>query len=217
MEIKDRGKALFGKRLFMSFAGVFVCAFSVGLFRNANFGVDPFQSFSLGIAGLFPSMTFGNIYLIISLVLLLLCLVFSRHLLGLATLLNAFLSGYIIDFSTALFNRLFPEPGLAIRIALLLAGVVVMCFASAFYYTANMGVSVYDAIALTLAEKKVAPFRFCRIGTDLLCVIVGAVLGALPGVGTIVTAFFMGPLIDFFNRKIARPFLNGRAGGTELP
>ena len=27
------------------------------------------------------------------------------------------------------------------------------------------------------------------------------------GVGTIITAFFMGPLIEFFNVKVARPFL----------
>ena len=29
------------------------------------------------------------------------------------------------------------------------------------------------------------------------------------GIGTVVTAFFMGPLIDLFNRKVARPFLAG--------
>ena len=30
------------------------------------------------------------------------------------------------------------------------------------------------------------------------------------GVGTIITAFFMGPLIEFFNVHVARPFLNSR-------
>ena len=42
-------------------------------------------------------------------------------------------------------------------------------------------------------------------------VILGTLMGARPGVGTIVTALCMGPLIDFFNRKVARPFLE-RAG-----
>ena len=31
------------------------------------------------------------------------------------------------------------------------------------------------------------------------------------GVGTIITAFFMGPLIEFFNVHVARPFLDGKA------
>jgi uncharacterized membrane protein YczE len=28
------------------------------------------------------------------------------------------------------------------------------------------------------------------------------------GIGTIITAFFMGSLIEFFNEKVARPILN---------
>lgn len=32
-------------------------------------------------------------------------------------------------------------------------------------------------------------------------------VAASVGVGTIVTAFFMGPLIEFFNEKVARPML----------
>ena len=32
----------------------------------------------------------------------------------------------------------------------------------------------------------------------------------IAGVGTIITAFFMGPLIEFFNVKVARPFLAGK-------
>ena len=47
-----------------------------------------------------------------------------------------------------------------------------------------------------------------RIGCDLICVIIGALCGLLPGLGTLVTAFFMGPLIDFFNRKFSRPLLD---------
>ena len=40
-----------------------------------------------------------------------------------------------------------------------------------------LGVSTYDAIALILSEKKIAPFKYCRIGTDLICTITGFVLG----------------------------------------
>ena len=83
-----------------------------------------------------------------------------------------------------------------------------MCFASSLYITSNLGVSAYDAQALMLSDTGKIQFRFVRIGTDLVCVAAGFALGATVGVGTLVTAFFMGPLIDFFNRKIARPMLN---------
>lgn len=112
------------------------------------------------------------------------------------------------------------NPSLPIRLLCLIVGIVIICFGSAFYMTADLGVSTYDAVAIVLSGKwKVAKFKFCRIGTDLVCIILGiaiflcggGTIGQIPtivGIGTIITAFFMGPLIEFFNDKIARPFLN---------
>lgn len=37
--------------------------------------------------------------------------------------------------------------------------------------------------------------------------VLGVLIGAV-SVGTILTAFFMGPLIDFFNRKFSVPLLH---------
>lgn len=102
----------------------------------------------------------------------------------------------------------------------LVIGIVIICFGSAFYMTANLGVSTYDAIAMVITNTwKIGKFQYVRICTDLVCVLAGAVLFLLAGgtiaqiptiigVGTIITAFFMGPLIEFFNVKIARPFMN---------
>ena len=108
---------------------------------------------------------------------------------------------------------------MGVRIACLVIGVVIICFGSAFYMTADLGVSTYDAIALIICNTwKKGKFQYVRIITDIVCVILGVTLfmlaggtiGKIPtiaGIGTIITAFFMGPLIEFFNVKIARPFL----------
>ena len=73
-----------------------------------------------------------------------------------------------------------------------------------------MGVSTYDFIALTLAEATPVPFQYLRIGTDLICVLTGFVLGQTIGIGTVLTAFFMGPVIAFFNRTVSEPLRYGR-------
>ena len=99
-------------------------------------------------------------------------------------------------------------PSLVVRIILLILGVVIMCFASSLYFTANLGVSTYDAVSLIMTDKKLGKFRYLRIATDLFCVIAGFLLGGIVGIGTVITAFFMGPLIDFFKQKIAEPLLN---------
>lgn len=207
------------RRIFMSLFGVIICAISVGIFKIAALGVDPFQSLMSGLDKLIP-ISFGTLYVIVNLILLTFSLLVDRHNIGIATFINLFLLGYITEFTYSFLQTVFVNPSMITRLLCLLVGIVIICFGSAFYMTADLGVSTYDAVAIVLAYKwKLAKFKFCRIATDLICVIAGTVIfligkGALKdvptivGIGTIITAFFMGPLIEFFNDKIARPFLN---------
>ena len=207
------------KRIGMSFFGVIICAISVGIFKIAALGVDPFQSFMAGLDVMIP-LDFGLLYIIVNALLLSFALIFDRHYIGIATFINLFLLGYITQFTYAYLQTIIVEPSIFVRILCLVIGVVIICFGSAFYMTADLGVSTYDAVALIICNTwKKGKFQYVRIITDLICVILGVTLfilaggkfSAIPtiaGVGTIITAFFMGPLIEFFNVHIARPFLN---------
>ncbi len=209
------------RRIFMSLSGVIICAISVGIFKIAALGVDPFQSLMSGLDKLIP-IPFGTLYVIVNLLLLTFSLVVDRHNIGIATFINLFLLGYITQFTYDYLQTIIVNPSMVVRMICLLIGIVIICFGSALYMTADLGVSTYDAVAIVLSGKwKLAKFQYCRIGTDLICVVAGTVIflmgGGLAsqiptivGVGTIITAFFMGPLIEFFNIKIARPLLNGK-------
>ena len=209
------------KRVLMSVIGVLVCGLSVGIFKRAELGVDPFQSLMSGLNVVIP-INFGTLYVIANVILLVFALIFDRHKIGIATVINLFLIGYVADFSLNMLTKLIPQTSLLGRYILLLVGVVLMCLSSAFYFTANLGVSTYDAVALVISERQSkVKFRYCRIITDLICVLIGAGLCLIGGysifrvftvvgVGTIITAFFMGPLIEFFNVHVARPFLEGK-------
>lgn len=206
------------KRILMSVFGVVICGLSVGMFKHAAFGVDPFQALMSGLDAVIP-IRFGTLYVIVNLLLLCFSLLTDRSKIGIATFINLFLLGYIVEFSQSVCVRLFPEPGLITRVLLFLPGLVILSLASALYFTANLGVSTYDAIALVWSERQSRiPFQFCRIITDSVCVAAGVALCLISGmdavqifgsvgVGTIITAFFMGPLIAFFNRHVAQPLL----------
>ena len=154
-------------------------------------------------------------------ILLTFALIFDRRKIGLATLINLFLLGYIAEFSQGICQSLVPNISLVGRFVLLLIAIVIMCLASAFYFTADLGVSTYDAVSLIWSEKQDRiQSQYCRIICDLICVILGALLCRIGGInvfgevniGTIITAFFMGPLIALFNRRVAKPFLNRGMG-----
>lgn len=221
--MKDRISA---KRIGMSLFGVIVCAVSVGIFKIAALGVDPFQSFMAGLDAIVP-IKFGTLYVITNAVMLLFALIFDRHYIGIATFINLFLLGYITQFTYEYLQTVIVDPSMPVRIACLAVGVVIICFGSAFYMTADLGVSTYDAVALIIVNTwKKGKFQYVRIITDLVCVIAGVTLFLLSGgtvaqiptiagVGTIITAFFMGPLIELFNVYVARPVLNGKKKGEQ--
>ncbi len=203
----------------MSLFGVVICAVSVGVFKLAALGVDPFQSLMSGLDSMIP-IKFGTLYVIVNVILLLFSIFADRHNIGIATFINLFLLGYITQFTYDFLQKLFPAPSIVFRSVCLLIGIVVICFGSSLYMTADLGVSTYDAVAIVISGKwKMGKFKYVRICTDLVCVVTGCILFVLAGnpiskiptiagIGTIITAFFMGPLIELFNEKIARPMLN---------
>ncbi len=209
------------KRILMSLFGVIICAISVGIFKIAALGVDPFQSFMAGLDALVP-IKFGTLYVIANAVLFIFMLIFDRHYIGIATFINLFLLGYITQLTYEFLQTVIVDPALWVRVLCLVVGVVIICFGSAFYMTADLGVSTYDAVALIIVNTwKRGKFQYVRIITDVICVLLGVGLflisgGAaidiitIAGVGTIITAFFMGPLIEFFNVHCARSVLNGK-------
>ena len=126
-------------------------------------------------------------------------------------------------------ENFFPVLGIPGRSVCLIIGILIICVASSFYMTADIGVSTYDAVALIISNTwHIGKFKYVRIVTDVVCVILGVALyflsgasfsgiGAVIGAGTIITAFFMGPLVDFFARKLAKPFLYGKVPSGKKP
>ena len=201
------------RRVIMTVVGVLVCGFGVSLCRMAAFGVDPFQSLCSGVYKVTESMGIpqGTMYIAINAVLLIAVLIYNRHYVSLGTLINMFLLGYVADYGERWLISLFPTVTLAGQIAFLAAAILVLCFSSALYITADLGVSTYDAVALQLEKVTGKPYRFLRIGTDLVCVGIGWALGYAPGVCTVITALMMGPLTSFFMKTVAQPLRKGKA------
>ena len=209
-----------GRRAWMSVAGVLIMGAAVGLFQYAGLGMDPFQVFAHGLSYVLP-LSFGNLYTSLSVVLFVLVVCLDRRKIGLGTLINMFFLGYVVDAAEAVCRSFLPEnAGIAFRLVVLLAALVILCLATSLYMVADLGVSVYDAIAMHWSERSGKRFFVCRIITDLVCVTVGSafcvaadgrvggnLLVTTVGIGTVITAFWMGPVISFFAEHFARKIL----------
>lgn len=100
-------------------------------------------------------VSFGTYQLIINAVILLyVVIVAHRGLVGVGTVFNMAGVGYSCElFSSLLMPMVKQNDTLSIRIPLLLAGILVLCFACSLFFTANIGVGPYDALALCSAAS----------------------------------------------------------------
>ena len=210
---------LLPRRVLLATVGMLLAGVSLGFFKRAYFGVDPYQCLINGLANVIP-INFGTLYMLVNLAQLVLVFFLDKRYIGISTFINLFLLGYMAEFSEKLLAGWFGDLGLGGRIVFLAVGIVLSCFAAALYYTADLGVSTYDAIPLHISDCKpklfgrVLPFRVVRILSDLVCTTVGVILGAPAGIGTVITALFMGPLISFFRRTVSEPWLHRGTGGA---
>ena len=205
------------KRIVLCVIGVIVCGIAVGFFKFSAFGVDPFTSAMCGLDITLP-IEYGMLYIIANAVLLLFSLIFDRRMIGLGTIVNLFLVGYLAQYTELFLRSILSPESLVARIICLIIGVLALSFSAGLYVPADLGVSTYDAVALIMANKwHILKFKYDRIITDLICVIAGGILfivsgnpfseiTAIIGIGTLITAFCMGPLVDFFADNFTKRF-----------
>ncbi|GAB6392774.1 MAG: DUF6198 family protein [Treponematales bacterium] len=194
-------------RLSLCAAGVFLIGAGVGFARFAGFGVDPFMSLSSGLYYTVfrpRGIDFGTAFLALNAVVLAAVALFDRTKIGMGTVFNMALTGYVTDLALFLLKAALPAaPPLPLRAACLLVCAALIGLGAGIYLNTNTGASPYDAAGLIIAEKLRRPrwYRWVRMGTDVLCVIAGLLLGSAPGIGTLALALLTGPLISFFRRQ----------------
>lgn len=191
-------------RVRMVCVGVFLMGFFIALFVYANLGTDPCTCMNLGVSGKLR-LSFGVWQLILNCSILVFTFFLARRLIGIGTLVNMVSVGFLVDFFRAVFARIFPA-SLPLWAAILVMAVAVvgLSFTAALYMYPQLGVSPYDSVPIILAQRTGIEFRWCRIAWDLAAVLVGWLCGSVIGVGTVITAFFMGPLIKWFTGQVAR-------------
>lgn len=204
-----KGKHL-PKRIIWMFIAVLLMGVGVSLCVHANLGQDPCSTMNLGIASK-VNLSFGMWQAILNIILFFIIILLDRKLLGIGTVANMLLIGFIADLLKPMWESVFP-PDLyfAFRIIITVGGVLLMLVGCSIYMTANLGMAPYDCIAflvLNISRSKKLKYRWVRIAQDAICVLIGFLCGATVGIGTVIMVVFSGPIIPFFNKHLAAPIL----------
>ncbi len=192
-------------RILILLFGLTVAHLGVTLFLLADLGADPFNVLVQGIfrtLDRFVSwrlLTHGNTHRVICFLIILVLLAVDRSYIKIGTILCMAFGGPIIDVFTRLLSFLFEDGNpLWLNLIMLAAGCVILALGMTIVIKSDAGVGPNDLVALVISDKTRRRFGIVRIIVDVSFVAAGFLLGGTIGIGTVICAFLVGPVADFF-------------------
>ena len=178
------------RRLVQLYAGLVLYGVSLSLQIRAGLGLDPWDVFHQGLSEK-TGLSFGTIVIIVG-ALVLLAWIPLRQRPGIGTVSNVFIVGLAVDASLPLI----PDAGpLGAQITMLTAGILLNAVAGAAYIGAGLGPGPRDGLMTGFVARFGSSVGRVRTGIELSVLAVGFALGGTIGLGTVVYALSIGPLL----------------------
>ncbi|WP_459280860.1 membrane protein YczE [Arthrobacter sp. TMN-37] len=189
------------------YLGLFLYGASIALMVRANLGASPWDVFGQGLARS-TGLSFGIATVLISIGVLLLWIPIRQRP-GWGTIANTILVGLAADVVLRLLAT--PEH-LVLQGLMFTAGLVLLAVATALYIGAGMGPGPRDGLMTGLVRLTGWPVWTVRGSIELTVVVVGFLLGGVVGLGTVVFALAIGPLVQQALRTLRVPLRGNSCG-----
>lgn len=179
------------RRISQLLIGLAMYGISLAMFIRAGLGLDPWDVFHQGLAQK-TGYSIGVVVIAVSFLVLLLWIPL-RQMPGIGTIANAVLVGLFADLGLLLIPAFSHLGG---QIAMLAGAVILNGIASACYIGARFGPGARDGLMTGLVRRTGWSVRVVRTGIEVLVLAVGFFLGGSVGVGTVVYALAIGPIVQ---------------------
>lgn len=199
-QAKSPARQHLARRLIQLYAGLALYGASSALLVKAGLGLEPWNVLHQGLAEL-TGLSMGVVLTILGAAVLLLWIPLRQRP-GLGTVSNVVVIGGAMD---AALSALPDAHALAVRIPLLVAGIVLNGAATGLYIAANFGPGPRDGLMTGLHRRTGRSVRLIRTAVEIAVVATGFALGGTVGVGTVLYALSIGPLAQLFLQLFAVP------------
>lgn len=205
-------RARLGRRLIQLYVGLVLYGASSALLVESGLGLEPWGVLHQGLAEL-TGLTIGVVSIFVGAAVLLLWIPLRQRP-GLGTVSNVFVVGIAMDATL----DLVPVPrSLAVRVLVLVAGILLNGVATGLYIAARFGPGPRDGLMTGLHRRTGRSIRLMRTAIEIAVVATGFALGGTVGVGTVLYALSIGPLAQLFLRAFLRVFdVPSASGGSTV-
>jgi uncharacterized membrane protein YczE len=185
------------RRVVQLLFGLTLYGVSMAMMLRATLGLDPWDVFHAGVTVRVP-LSFGQVTIVVGALVLLLWIPL-RQWPGLGTISNVVVIGLAADAGLALIDT---PSGLFPQLALLLGGLVLNGLAGGLYIGSQLGPGPRDGLMTGLSRRTGLSLRLVRTALELTVLAIGWLLGGPVGLGTVLYAVAIGPLVQFFLPRV---------------
>ncbi|WP_429939926.1 YczE/YyaS/YitT family protein [Enterococcus sp. DIV0240a] len=188
------------KKLAQVILGTFMIALSINLLITAHEGYDTISTFLLGILNIWP-IPFWVASLSFNVIVLIIVFLINKSILGMGSIINGIGLALMIGFLEPIFIEISIRSDIYHIFALILAPLL-FGVGAAVYVAADQGAAALEALTSVIYEKTGFKLKMIRIALDALFVLVGLLLGASIGIGTLLCVICIGPIFEFTLKKL---------------
>jgi len=181
------------RRLIQLMLGLTLYGASMALMLRATLGLDPWDVFHQGLASR-VGLSFGMLVNVVGALVLLLWIPL-RQKPGIGTIANVLTIGTSVDLTMMVVPEIH---GLPLRVGVLLLSIVLNGIAGGLFIGAGLGPGPRDGLMTGLVRRTGWSIRLVRTGIELSVLAIGWLMGGTVGVGTVLYAFAIGPLVQVF-------------------
>ncbi|MFB7156012.1 YitT family protein [Lysinibacillus sp. NPDC056232] len=195
-------KQAFFTRCLFFLTGILLLSLGITLtIKGQIFGVGSWDVLHIGLVKTL-GLTIGTWSILIGLAIIAFDIVITKKFPMAGTFIDMFLAGIFID----IFNYLLPDiDGFWMQLLSYVCGLLLLGWGCGMYMVANLGIGPRDSLMLLMVHKLGWSVTRSRTTMEVTVALIGFLLGGPIGVGTVLMAFGLGPIVQFaltFNEKL---------------
>ena len=172
------------------FIGLSIFGFGHAILFGSNFGVSPWMVLAQGLAIQFE-IGIGLSIIVVSFGVLLFWIPLKEKP-GIGTFINFFVVAAVIEMTLPYIPY---QTDIFLKLLQVFVGILVIGIGGSIYLIANLGPGPRDGLMTGLSRKTGTPMAYVRNVLEVSVVIIGWSLGGTAGVGTLIFAIMIGPVI----------------------
>lgn len=165
----------------------------MAMMLRSTLGLNPWDVFHAGLTERVP-LSFGQVTIVVGAFVLLLWWPLRQRP-GLGTFANVVVIGIAADAGLAAIAQ---PSGWPAQLGLLIAGIVLNGLAGGLYIGSQLGPGPRDGLMTGFSRRTGVSIRVVRTLIEVTVLVVGWLLGGPVGLGTVLYAVSIGPLVQFF-------------------